>query len=91
VLVPGGAAWIGGKVTRKPANPQLDEWSHYFCDASGNAVSKDVVVGPPKALQWFAGPTSERSHNWTTSTDGFVTAGGRVFYLAEETARRRFT
>ena len=84
VLAPGGAAWIGGKVTRKPANPQLDEWTHYFYDASGNAVSKDVVVGPPKALQWFAGPTSERSHNWTTSTDGFISAGGRVFYLRDE-------
>jgi hypothetical protein len=47
-------------------------------------VSKDAVVGPPKALQWFAGPTSERSHNWTTSTDGFVSADGRVFYLRDE-------
>ena len=84
VLVPGGAAWIGGRVTRKPASPQLDEWTHYFYDASGNAVSRDVVVGPPRSLQWFAGPTSERSHNWTTSTDGFVTAGGRVFYLRDE-------
>ncbi len=84
VLAPEGAAWMGGKVTRKPADPQRDAWTHYFYGASGNAVSRDVVVGPPRALQWYAGPSSERSHNWTTSTDGFVSSGGRVFYLRDE-------
>jgi len=83
-LAPGGTVWMAGEVTRKPADPNRDGWTHYFYDASGNAVSKDTVVGPPRALQWYAGPSSERSHNWTTSTDGFVGDNGRVFYIRDE-------
>jgi SAM-dependent methyltransferase len=56
VLAPGGVAVVGGKkrVKSKPAN--TDEWTHYLHDASGNPVTHDEVVGPPRRLQWSDRP-----------------------------------
>ena len=91
VLVPGGAAvTVDPESTelttklKKPVPAALDDWSHVFHDASNNAWSRDTVVGPPKALQWWAGPYSERSHNWVNGTAALVTSGGRLFYLHDE-------
>lgn len=88
VLVPGGVAVnAGGQAleTRvRPPSGERDNWTHYLYDASGNAVSKDKMVAPPKGLQWWAGPYSSRSHNWCPSTASMVSAGGRLFYLRDE-------
>ena len=53
VLVPGGVAIVKGEKSVKQVPKGLDEWSHYFYDAKGNATSHDEVVGPPDRLQWL--------------------------------------
>ena len=52
VLAPGGVLltrqdgrW---QKTVKPRPQEIDEWTHYLHDASGNAVAHDEVVGPPR-------------------------------------------
>jgi len=45
VLAPDGAAWIGGKVARKPRPADIDEWTHFLHDAGNNAVANDTRVG----------------------------------------------
>ena len=32
----------------KPYPKQMDEWTHYLYQPSGNSVSKDMMVGPPR-------------------------------------------
>jgi len=89
VLAPGGVACIkndnGWEKTVKPWPPEIDQWTHAWYDASGNAVAKDSVVGPLKHLQWMAGPLWQRSHGWTPSVSAMVSAGGRIFYVIDET------
>ena len=55
-----GVAYLkrGGRWTKtvKPAPKDVDCWTHYHYDASGNPVSKDLVVGPPNAFRWADGP-----------------------------------
>jgi len=72
VLCPGGAAWVGGKLLRKPWPKAMDEWGHPRHGPDGNAASRDRLVGPPRRVRWAAGPMHEASN--------LVTAGGRVFY-----------
>ncbi len=89
VLAPGGTARIktDGRWTNipKPWPAEIDQWTHHLHDAGGNAVAKDSVVGPPRHLQWTAGPRWARSHGWTPSVSAMVSAGGRLFYLCDET------
>jgi len=89
VLAPGGTACIqaDGRWTHavKPWPEQIDQWTHHLHDAGNNAVAHDSVVGPPKHLQWTAGPLWARSHGWTPSTSAMVSAGGRLFYICDET------
>jgi len=90
VLAPGGVAYVkgpGGRWTKtvKPRPKQIDEWTHHLHDAGGNAVARDRVVGPPRHLQWTAGPRWARSHGYTPSVSAMVSAGGRVFALCDET------
>ncbi len=88
VLAPGGAAYIksGSKwmKTVKPRPAELDEWTHYMHDASGNAVAHDTVVGPPRRMQWVGSPRYGRHHDRMSSMSAAVTAGGRVFYIFDE-------
>ncbi len=90
VLAPGGVAVTldSQRSTlssfRKPWPRELDEWSHYLHDASGNAVADDSVVGPPRHLQWIATPLYCRSHEWDSSVCALVSGGGRVFYILDE-------
>ncbi|MHC4200447.1 MAG: outer membrane protein assembly factor BamB family protein, partial [Planctomycetota bacterium] len=88
VLVPGGVAYVrkGGtwSKTVKPRPDDIDEWSHFLHDASNNAVAKDRRVGPPRRLQWTAGPPWCRSHEFISSFCAMVTADGRVFYVMDE-------
>jgi len=88
VLVPDGVAYIkrGGKwsktVKARPEN--IDEWTHFLHDASGNAVAQDEVVGPPRRLQWVTGPVWSRHHNTVASVSAMVSSGGRIFFIADE-------
>ena len=79
--VESGATWTK---TVKPWPDEIDEWTHYLHDASGNAVADDSVVGPPRHLQWVAGPLYCRSHEWDSSVSALVSAGGRIFYILDE-------
>jgi len=91
VLVPGGVAYIkqgdGWKTTTKPRPADIDQWTHYLHDASGNAVAKDDVVGPPRHLQWVGSPRWSRHHDRMASLSAMVSAGGRVFYIMDEGSR----
>ncbi|NQT36310.1 MAG: PQQ-binding-like beta-propeller repeat protein, partial [Planctomycetes bacterium] len=57
---------------------------HYLYDAGGNAVSGDMVAGPPRRVQWKAGPMFGRHHDVAASISAAVSAGGRVFYIIDE-------
>jgi len=81
VLVPGGAAIIGGKKTVKPRDKDIDDWSHYLHDATNNAVADDKKVGPPKRLKWACGPRWSRSHEFNSSLVAMISSGGRLFYI----------
>jgi SAM-dependent methyltransferase len=52
VLAPNGVAYVktgaGWIKTVKPRPDAVDDWTHWLYDASGNAVSRDTVVGPPR-------------------------------------------
>ena len=92
VLCPGGVAVsveAGGrdikKTLVKPWPADIDQWTHHLHDSGGNAVARDTVVGPPRHLQWTAGPLWSRSHGWTPSVSAMVSANGRLFYLCDET------
>jgi outer membrane protein assembly factor BamB len=87
VLVPNGVAIVGGKKTIKPRPADMDDWTHYFYDARGNAVSKDMEVGPPDRLQWVGSPRWSRHHDRMSSLSAMVSAGGRLFYVMDEGSR----
>ena len=89
VLCPGGTAFVrmddGWTKTVKPRPDAIDEWTHYMHDASGNAVAQDDVVGPPRRMQWLGSPRYGRHHDKMSSMNACVTAGGRIFYVFDET------
>ena len=84
VLCPNGVAYIDGTKTVKPRPANIDEWTHYLYDASNNAVAHDDVVGPPRRVQWRAGPTFARHHDVLASVSSMVSASGRMFYIIDE-------
>jgi outer membrane protein assembly factor BamB/SAM-dependent methyltransferase len=67
----------------KPRPKEIDEWTHYLHDAGGNAVAHDSTVGPPRHVQWIGGPPHTRSHEHLPSIMALVSAGGRIFYIAD--------
>ena len=91
VLAPKGVACIkqAGKwqKTVKPRPEEIDEWTHYLHDASGNAVAHDSVVGPPRRMQWVGSPKWARSHEHSASLNSLVSANGRIFYIMDEGPR----
>jgi len=91
VLVPNGVALVRQdgtwKKTVKTKSDALDEWTHYYYDAKGNAVSKDKQVGPPKRLQWVGSPRWSRHHDRMSSLSAEVTSGGRLYYIMDEGSR----
>ena len=52
----------------KPWPKEIDQWTHFLYDATGNAVSNDRMVGPPRHMQWVAGPTWEGLNTSVRST-----------------------
>jgi len=84
VLAPGGVAMIGGDKTIKSRSADIDEWTHFLHDSSGNAVSADKKVGPPRRIQWTAGPQWTRDHDALASMSAMTTSSGRVFYIFDE-------
>ncbi len=91
VLVPNGVAMVkaGGKWTKtvKPRPENIDEWSHYLHDATGNSVAHDDVVAPPRHLQWVGSPRWARHHDRMASMSALVSTGGRMFYIMDEGSR----
>ena len=84
VLAPLGVAWTerDGVLTsyRKPWPADVDQWSHSRYDATGNAVSKDERVGPPRFMQWEAFPRWNRG----VKTSSLVSTRGRIFYILDD-------
>jgi outer membrane protein assembly factor BamB len=88
VLAPNGVAYLkdGDSWTKivKPRPANIDEWNHFLHSPDNNAVCKDSVVGPPHHLQWVGGPKWARGHEVLATISMVVTAGGRIFYIADE-------
>ncbi len=59
-------------VGKKLRPEEMDEWTHPRHSASGNAVSHDTLVAPPRRVRWVVGAQAEVA--------GMVTADGRNFY-----------
>ncbi len=91
VLAPLGVALVGRpgqwQATRKPWPKAIDEWTHYYYDAKGNAASQDESVGPPERLQWLGSPRWSRHHDRMSSLSAMVSSRGRLFYIMDEGSR----
>ena len=68
----------------KPWPADIDHWTHFLYDASGNAVSKDRKVGHPRHVQWYAGPKRTRHHDALASMSAMTSSNGRLFYIFDE-------
>lgn len=88
VLVPGGVicqrTGSDWQTRVKPPRAGADQWTHYLYDASGNPLSHDRLVGPPRHLQWTAGPAHTRSHEYLSSIAAIVSSAGRLFYIVDD-------
>lgn len=88
VLAPGGVAQLLGgdkaQEIRKPWPDDIDAWTHYLHDTGNNAVADDDRIGPPRHLQWQAGPRWGRHHDHLSSVSATVTSAGRVFAIIDE-------
>jgi len=88
VLCPKGVAYVkkDGKwnKTVKSWPDDIDEWGHFLHDAGNNAVADDSVVGPPRSVQWVAGPLWLRSHETPSGVQAQVSADGRLYYIFDE-------
>ncbi len=92
VLVPNGVAMVKQTdstwaKTVKPRPANIDDWSHYLHDASGNAVAHDEVVNSPRHLQWVGSPRYSRHHDRMASMSALVSTNGRMFYIMDEGSR----
>jgi outer membrane protein assembly factor BamB len=88
VLAPRGVAFNedGGQWRKlvKPWPDEIDEWPHFRYDAGNKGASNDTRAGPPRHVQWEAGPRVMRSHEIDTGLSGLVSANGRIYYLLDE-------
>ncbi len=92
VLAPGGVALfldrqseIENRQWVKPRPDEIDEWTHWLHGADGNAVADDLLVGPPRHVQWVAPPRWQRHHEASPSLSAIVSSGGRLFAIINET------
>jgi len=79
-----GQSPVGWTRYVKPVPEEIDEWTHYLHDAGNNAVAEDDRVGPPRHLQWKAGPNWCRSHEFASSVQALVSGGGRLVGVIDE-------
>ena len=79
-----GDTW---KKTVKDVPEDIDDWTHFFHGADGNAVAQDDKVGPPDRLQWLGGPRWSRHHDRMASMSALVSGNGRLFYIMDEGSR----
>jgi len=88
VLAPNGVALVKGQGawtrTVKPRPEEMDDWTHYLYDATGNPVSKDTLVAPPRHQQWVGGPRWSRHHDHLASMNAMVSSDGKLFYVFDE-------
>jgi len=88
ILVPKGIAYIKSDdkwvKTVKPWPAEIDEWTHWLHGPDNNPVARDTRVGPPRRVQWIASPRWPKSHDAGPSMTGLISAGGRVFYIADD-------
>ena len=87
VLAPNGVALVGGKKIVKPRPKEIDEWTHFLHDPSGNAVAHDTVIDFLARMQWITGPRYSRHHDHMSDASAMVSANGRNFYIFEEAPR----
>jgi len=91
VLAPGGVAYLWNGSTwethTKPRPDEIDDWPQCLYDASNNAVSNDLRVGPPKHLQWAGSPRWSRYHDRMASVSVMIEDAGRLFYIMDEGPR----
>jgi outer membrane protein assembly factor BamB len=91
VLCPHGVAYVkqNGAWTKivKPWPQEIDDWTHYFHDASGNPVAHDTVVDNPRRLQWVGSPRYSRHHDRMASLSALVSSQGRLYYIMDEGSR----
>ena len=73
------------RLTRKPWPETMGEWTHPWGDAGNNPVSQDTEMGVPTGIRWIVGPEVPMGLR-KSSNYGFLSAGGRVFYLSQNTA-----
>jgi len=89
VLAPRGVAVVAGTRTVKAWPEGIDEWPHFLHGPDNNALADDRVVGPPRHMQWLAGPRWTRHHHADKGTypaiRAVVSTRGRLYYLADET------
>ncbi|MFW6163742.1 MAG: PQQ-binding-like beta-propeller repeat protein [Planctomycetota bacterium] len=88
VLAPHGVVWVRSdgewQKREKPQPKDIDEWTHFLHAPDNNAVADDTRIGPPRYLQWVAGPRYGRSHDHLASLSAAVSAAGRLFYIIDE-------
>lgn len=91
VLTPNGVAMVrdgsGWKRTVKPRPAEMGDWTHYYHDSRGNAVSPDKFVAPPSRMQWLGNPRWSRHHDRMSSLSGMVSCAGRLYYILDEGSR----
>ncbi|MBL7224038.1 MAG: PQQ-binding-like beta-propeller repeat protein, partial [Candidatus Brocadiae bacterium] len=72
----------------KPVPQEIDEWTHFLHGPDNNALAEDRVAGPPRHMQWLAGPQWTRHHHSDKGTNptirAVVSARGRLFYMVDE-------
>jgi outer membrane protein assembly factor BamB len=87
-LAPLGVAMIDGRKVVKPWPDSIGEWTHFLHGPDNNAVAADTVAGPPRHMQWLAGPEWTRHHHHDKGTHpayrALVSAKGRLFYVVDE-------
>ena len=82
------AAWTK---TVKPWPAEIDGWTHWLHDASGNAVAHGTARGAARRMQWVAEPLWSRGHEVISSVGAVVTADGRIVYVVDEATTAVYT
>jgi len=79
--IPGG--WLA---YRKPVPAGMGEWTHWLCGPDNAGVCQDDLAVFPRELQWHHGPLWLKSHELIPALSTVVSAGGRIFYIIDESA-----